>query len=157
MTKLATIRAQMDPQLKAEAEDILQELGLSAAQALTLFYQQIRLNRGLPFTLPRRDSSAVRPTPPSTDEVGAFPVDANRTLMQHNVEAYQSMHSELVKQYEGQFVAICDAQLVDHDADPVALLQRVRATYPGQVVLRRKVEHVAERELHIRHPRFERV
>ncbi|MEZ4706432.1 MAG: type II toxin-antitoxin system RelB/DinJ family antitoxin [Caldilineaceae bacterium] len=49
MTKSAMIRARMDPHLKNEVEAILGELGLSTTQALTLFYQQIRLTRGLPF------------------------------------------------------------------------------------------------------------
>ena len=49
MTKSAMIRARMDPNLKEEVERILQELGLSATQAITLFYQQVRLSKGLPF------------------------------------------------------------------------------------------------------------
>jgi len=65
------------------------------------------------------------------------------------------MHAELVKQYLGQIVAIHDGRLVDHDPDPVTLLQRIRQNYPNQVVLRRKVESVPERELRVRHPRVE--
>ena len=49
MTQSAMIRARIDPTLKDEVEAILQELGLSTTQALILFYQQIRLSKGLPF------------------------------------------------------------------------------------------------------------
>jgi len=49
MTKVATIRARIEPQLKAEVESIFRELGLSITEAITLFYQQVKLNRGLPF------------------------------------------------------------------------------------------------------------
>ena len=49
MAKEAMIRARIEPQLKAEVEDIFQELGLSITEAITLFYKQVRLNRGLPF------------------------------------------------------------------------------------------------------------
>lgn len=49
MTKSAMIRARVDSTLKEEVEEILQELGLSTTQAITLFYQQIRLSKGLPF------------------------------------------------------------------------------------------------------------
>ena len=38
-----------DPGLKDEVEDVFEQLGLSATQAITLFYQQVKLNRGLPF------------------------------------------------------------------------------------------------------------
>ena len=49
MSKSAMIRARVDPNLKAEVEDVFEQLGLSATQAITLFYQQVKLNRGLPF------------------------------------------------------------------------------------------------------------
>lgn len=51
MPKSASIHARIQPELKEEAEAILKELGLNASQAITLFYQQIRLNRGLPFAV----------------------------------------------------------------------------------------------------------
>ena len=49
MTKSAMIRARVDPTLKQEAEIIFEVLGLSATQAITLFYQQVKWARGLPF------------------------------------------------------------------------------------------------------------
>lgn len=49
MAKEAMIRARIEPQLKAEVEDIFEELGLSITEAVTLFYKQVKLNRGLPF------------------------------------------------------------------------------------------------------------
>ncbi len=51
MTKSAMIRARVDSTLKEEVEGILQELGLSTTQAITLFYQQVRLTKGLPFAV----------------------------------------------------------------------------------------------------------
>ncbi len=49
MAKEAMIRARIEPHLKEEVESIFRELGLSITEAITLFYQQVRLNRGLPF------------------------------------------------------------------------------------------------------------
>ncbi len=157
MTKSAMIRARVDPQLKDDVETILQELGLSTTQALTLFYQQIRLNRGIPFDLRLPDKKREsRDELPASRVSAPFPVDANRSIMEQNLEAYKSMHGELVERYLGQYVAICDRKLVDHDLDPVALLQRVRDHYPDQVILRQKVERMPERDLHIRHPQIEK-
>lgn len=51
MSKSAMIRARVDPALKEEAENIFEALGLSATQAITLFYQQVKWYRGLPFEL----------------------------------------------------------------------------------------------------------
>lgn len=155
MTKSAMIRARVDPQLKDEAEAILRELGVSTTQALTLFYQQIRLQKGIPFDIRLPDNRGELTSAAAAHSFAPFPVDANRSAMEQNVEAYQAMHGELVGRYLGQYVAICDGRLVDHDPDPVALLQRVRARYPDQVVLRQKVERTPERELRIRHPVIE--
>jgi DNA-damage-inducible protein J len=49
MTKSAMIRARVDPALKEEVEHVFAELGLSVTQAITLFYQQVKLMQGLPF------------------------------------------------------------------------------------------------------------
>jgi DNA-damage-inducible protein J len=51
MTKTATVRARIQPNLKKKAEIVFRELGLSATQAITLFYRQVELRRGLPFDL----------------------------------------------------------------------------------------------------------
>ena len=48
-TKTEAIRARVEPQLKHEAEAILKALGLSATDAITMFYRQVTLRRGLPF------------------------------------------------------------------------------------------------------------
>lgn len=49
MHKEATINARIEPALKAKAEHILHEVGLSSAEAVRLFYKQICLHHGLPF------------------------------------------------------------------------------------------------------------
>ncbi len=49
MQKSETIRARVEPHLKAQTEAIFSELGLSSSQAINLFYKQVTLNNGLPF------------------------------------------------------------------------------------------------------------
>lgn len=49
MAKTETIRARVEPELKQQAENVLRELGLSATEAITLFYRQVTMHRGLPF------------------------------------------------------------------------------------------------------------
>ena len=43
------IRARVEPDLKRQAEELFSELGLSATEAITLFYKQVTVHRGLPF------------------------------------------------------------------------------------------------------------
>ena len=49
MAKTEMIRARVEPELKSQAEEIFSELGLSPTEAITLFYTQVTLHRGLPF------------------------------------------------------------------------------------------------------------
>jgi DNA-damage-inducible protein J len=49
MGKSAFIRARVEPELKEDVINILQALGLSLTEAITLFFKLIKLNRGLPF------------------------------------------------------------------------------------------------------------
>ncbi|HUG17204.1 MAG TPA: type II toxin-antitoxin system RelB/DinJ family antitoxin [Thermomicrobiales bacterium] len=43
------MRARIDPTVKEQAEGILEELGLNPSAAISTFYSQIVLRRGLPF------------------------------------------------------------------------------------------------------------
>jgi DNA-damage-inducible protein J len=49
MGKSSTIRARIEPDLKDKAEHIFHQLGLTTTQAITLFYKQVELKKGLPF------------------------------------------------------------------------------------------------------------
>ncbi len=66
MSKSAMIRARIDPILKEETEDVFQQLGLTTTQAITLFYQQVSLNQGLPFEV-RIPNQTTRRTFEDTD------------------------------------------------------------------------------------------
>lgn len=49
MAKSANLYARIEPEIKEQAEYILSELGITASNAITIFYKQIILHRGLPF------------------------------------------------------------------------------------------------------------
>lgn len=49
-TKEAVVSARLDQRLKQESETILKQLGLSTTEAIRMFFTQITLNRGLPFS-----------------------------------------------------------------------------------------------------------
>ena len=49
MAKTSVISARITPELKNSAEQVFKELGLTATQAITMFYKQVELQRGLPF------------------------------------------------------------------------------------------------------------
>jgi DNA-damage-inducible protein J len=49
MSKSEMIRARTEPKLKKEVEKIFHALGLSYTEAINLFFQQVKLQHGLPF------------------------------------------------------------------------------------------------------------
>lgn len=49
MAKSANLYARIEPDLKEQAETILAALGIPASNAITMFYRQIILQKGLPF------------------------------------------------------------------------------------------------------------
>jgi DNA-damage-inducible protein J len=58
MAKTATITARIDAELKTDVQHVFAELGLTSAQAITLFFRLVKLNRGLPFDvkIPTRET-----------------------------------------------------------------------------------------------------
>jgi len=72
MAKEATVRARLEPHLKSETENVLHQLGLTASQAITIFYKQILLRHGLPFDV----------SIPNAKTKGVFKAtDSNRKLV----------------------------------------------------------------------------
>ena len=74
MSKTSIISARIDPELKNSVEFVFKKLGLTSAQAITLFYKQVELQRGLPF-------SVKIPTNETKDAL-------NDAEMRRNLESY---------------------------------------------------------------------
>jgi len=51
MTKTATIRARIEPNLKEDVEKLFRKMGLTTTEAINLFYRQVKLRNGLPFNV----------------------------------------------------------------------------------------------------------
>ena len=61
MSKTATVRARIEPDLKKEVEQLFHELGLSTTDAINIFFKQVKLRHGLPFevTIPNKLTQKV--------------------------------------------------------------------------------------------------
>ena len=85
MAKTANMYARIEPDLKSQAEAILAALGISASNAITMFYKQIVLQKGLPFEvkLPEHPLDISRMTAEQLDtelEKGYEDAQAGRTI-----------------------------------------------------------------------------
>ena len=58
--KTAIINARVKPDLKEDVEKILSQLGITTTQAVTMFFEQIRLNQGIPFELKLPNQETIR-------------------------------------------------------------------------------------------------
>ena len=70
MAKSAMIRARVEPELKRQAEELFSELGLSATEAITLFYKQVTVHRGLPFSVRLPNAETVEALRQAREAVG---------------------------------------------------------------------------------------
>lgn len=51
MAKTSSIHVRVEPKIKEEAERILNNLGMTSAEAITIYLKQIILNCGIPFEI----------------------------------------------------------------------------------------------------------
>ena len=89
----------------------------------------------------------------------AFPtldINQNRTVIQDEVAAFEAMHAQLWQKYPHQFVAIYQGTVIDHDADEMALIQRIDHKYPEETVLIRRGLPRLSKILSFRSPHFEK-
>lgn len=55
MPRGAMIHARMEPELKQNVESIFKALGMTTTEAVTLFYKQVNMRHGLPFSVEMPD------------------------------------------------------------------------------------------------------
>jgi DNA-damage-inducible protein J len=51
MPRTATIQARIDPEIKAQAQEILNKLHISMSEAISIYLTQVTLQKGIPFEL----------------------------------------------------------------------------------------------------------
>ena len=76
MAKSANLYARLEPDVTEQAETILNDLGIPASNAITMFYKQIILHNGLPFEV----------------KLPEHPLDVSRMTV-------EQLHAELEKGY----------------------------------------------------------
>lgn len=101
MAKSANLYARIDPELKAQAEEILSALGIPASNAITMFYKQIVLHRGIPFEV---KLPAARPLDMSalTDEQMSAELEKGYTdIAARRTKAAKSVFDDIRQDYGG--------------------------------------------------------
>ena len=98
MAKSANLYARIEPEVKEQAEAILNALGIPASNAITMFYKQVILQRGLPFEvkLPEHQLDVSRMTVEQIDselEKGYAQMNAGQSIPAK--QAFDDIRGEL--------------------------------------------------------------
>ena len=80
----------------------------------------------------------------------------NREKLDREIQAFECMHAELIRQYLAEWVAIHNGQIVEHAPEKSEVARRVRSRFGRAPVLIRQVTESPRRELWFRSPRLER-
>lgn len=76
--KTSIINARVKPELKGEVEQILSKLGISTTQAITMYFEQIRLYRGIPFQVQLPNEETIEAMEDARDNKNLEPFDIDQ-------------------------------------------------------------------------------
>jgi len=65
-----TVRARIDTQLKQEVEEIFKQIGLTTSQAITIFMNRVKLERGIPFELKIPNAKTLQAMKEADNRIG---------------------------------------------------------------------------------------
>ena len=99
MAKSANLYARIEPDLKEQAEGILSELGIPASNAITMFYKQIVLQKGLPFDVKLPANRPVDISVLSEDELNAELEKGYADMTAGRTREAKSVFDEIRKDY----------------------------------------------------------
>jgi len=84
MNKTANVSVRVKPEIKASAERVLDNLGLTITDAITIYLQQINLRQGIPFPIEIPNAETMKVI-----------ADADAGIDIHEVESVDSLFKEM--------------------------------------------------------------
>lgn len=99
MAKSANLYARIEPDLKEQAESILAALGIPASNAITMFYKQIIMQRGMPFDVKLPASRVVDVSTLSNEQMNAELEKGYADIAAGHGKAAKSAFSDIRRDY----------------------------------------------------------
>jgi DNA-damage-inducible protein J len=99
-TKSANLYARIEPEVKEQAEGILSSLGISASNAINMFYKQIILNRGIPFEVKLPSTKPIDISQLSEAEMNAELEKGYADIMEGKTKPAKQVFADIRKDYE---------------------------------------------------------
>jgi len=82
MNKTANVSIRVKPEIKASAERVLDDLGLTITDAITIFLQQINLRQGIPFPIEIPNAETMKVIADADAGIDVHEVDSVDALFQ---------------------------------------------------------------------------
>ena len=98
-TKTANLYARIEPDLKEQAESILAALGVPASNAISMFYRQIVLHRGLPFDVVLPANGPIDISQATVEELHAELQKGYDDMLNGNVAPAKDVFDRIRKDY----------------------------------------------------------
>ena len=99
MAKSANLYARIEPELKEQAEGILSALGIPASNAITMFYRQIVLQKGLPFQVKLPSSPPTDVSSLTTEQLNEELEKGYADIISGNTRSAKNVFDDILKGY----------------------------------------------------------
>ena len=96
--KTSNLYARIEPEVKEQAEKILASLGMTASNAINIFYKQIILNQGLPFEVRLPKNVPVSMAALSEEELNAEIEKGYRDYIEGHTEPAEKAFADIRKE-----------------------------------------------------------
>ncbi len=103
MAKTANLYARIEPEVKEQAEKILNTLGVPVSNAINMFYKQIILQRGLPFDVKIPQNKPVSIATLTEEQLNAELEKGYTDMLEGRVQSADMVFAEMNKiMYSGR-------------------------------------------------------
>ena len=99
MAKTANLYARIEPEVKNQAESILEALGIPVSSAINMFYKQIILQRGLPFDVKLPPSRPIAMGSLSREELDEEIERGYNQMLQGETEPAETVFADIHREY----------------------------------------------------------
>lgn len=106
MAKTANLYVRIEPDVKEQAETILSALGIPASNAITMFYKQIILRRGLPFDVKMPANILLDASTLSAEQMDAELQKGCDDMQNGRTKSVQATFADIRKDYPSKTKAL---------------------------------------------------
>ena len=99
MAKTANLYARIEPDVKEQAEKILNALGVPVSNAINMFYKQIILQRGLPFDVKIPQNRPVAIETLTDEQINVELENGYIDMLEGRVQSADMVFAEMSKEY----------------------------------------------------------